>query len=67
MNYSKEKAWINKKLAAGVSKQELLNCVGVFSNKKKDRVKREKKLNDKQYEERYNFLANVYYLLSGGK
>ena len=62
--YKREIAWIRKKLAAGVSKQELLNCVGIFSNKKKEKVMQEKNINQKQYEERYKFLGNVYFLLN---
>lgn len=42
--YKREIAWIRKKLAAGVSKQELLNCVGIFSNKKKEKVMQKKYL-----------------------
>lgn len=41
-----------------------MNCVGAFSNKKKDRVIQEKNLSEKEYKKRYNFLGNVYYLLS---
>lgn len=67
MNYSKERAWIDRKLSSGVSKEQLLHGVGSFSNKKKQRVMQEKGLSEKQYQERYDFLANVYYLLSGGK
>lgn len=63
-NYNKEKRWINKKLRQGVSKKELLNTVGMFSNKKKEKVMAQKKLSEKQYKERYDFLAKVYYLLS---
>lgn len=63
-NYKREIAWIRKKLSSGVSKQELIYCVGVFSNKKKERVMQEKNLNQKQYEERYKFLGNVYFLLN---
>lgn len=63
-NYNKEKRWINKKLRQGVSKKELLNTVGMFSNKKKEKVMAQKRLTEKQYKERYDFLAKVYYLLS---
>ena len=59
--------WIQKKLLSGVDRNELLNCVGAFSNKKKERVMKEKGLNDRQYRDRYDFLAKVYYLLSGGR
>lgn len=60
------RAWINKKLRSGVSKTELLNCVGAFSNKKKERVKAQKGLSEAEYKKRYDFLAKVYYILSGG-
>jgi|GEM_PF-3664581 len=62
--YSRERAWIRSKQAKGVSKTELLNCVGVFSNKKKSRVMSEKGLSDREYKKRYDFLANVYFLLN---
>ena len=63
-NYNKERRWINKKLRSGVSKKELLNTVGMFSNKRKEKVMAQKNLSERQYKERYNFLARVYYLLS---
>ena len=59
--------WVNKKLRSGVSKDELLHCVGTFSNKKKQKVMAEKKLNERQYKERYEFLAKVYIVLSNKK
>lgn len=62
--YFRERAWIRSKQAKGVSKTELLNCVGVFSNKKKSRVMSEKNLSEKEYAKRATFLARVYYLLS---
>ncbi len=64
-DYSRERSWILKKLNSGNTTQnELLNCVGAFSNKKKERVMQEKRLSEKDYKKRYNFLGNVYYLLS---
>ena len=60
------KAWVNKKLRSGVPKAELLNCVGAFSNKKAERVMKEKNLTKAQYEKRWDFLSKVYYILSGG-
>ena len=63
-NYNREKKWINKKLRQGVSREELLNTVGMFSNKRKEKVMAQKKLTERQYKERYDFLARVYYLLS---
>lgn len=59
----KAKAWINKKLNSGVTKSQLRSCVGAFSNKSKKRVMQEKKLTEKQYKERYEFLSKVYSLL----
>ncbi|MBQ4509345.1 MAG: hypothetical protein II984_01355 [Clostridia bacterium] len=56
----KAKAWVHKKLKQGVPKQELLNCVGAFSNKDKSKVMKEKNLNEKQYKRRYNFLYEAY-------
>ena len=63
-NYNKEKRWIEKKRRQGVSEKELLNTVGMFSNKKKEKVTAEKKLSEKEYKQRYDFLARVYYILS---
>ena len=57
-NYAKK--WINKKLKQGVTRKELLNCVGMFSNKPKSKVMKEKGLTEKQYKQRYNFLNQVY-------
>lgn len=62
--YKNEYAWIKRKLASGVSKDELRECVGAFSNKSKDRIMREKNLSSKQYDKRNKFLSNVYYILS---
>ena len=62
--YFRERAWIKSKYAKGVSKRDLMNCVGAFSNKKKERVMREKGLSEREYKKRYNFLINVYYLLN---
>ena len=63
----KAEAWVNKKLRQGVSKQELLHCVGSFSNKKKQKVMAEKRLTERQYQERYDFLAKAYIVLSSKK
>ena len=60
-------AWVNKKLRSGVPKEELLHCVGAFSNKKKQRVMAEKRLTEKEYKERYDFLAKAYIVLSNKK
>jgi len=65
--YKKEYAWIKKKLKKGQSQSELLNCVGSFSNKSKIRVMNEKNITKDEYEKRYKFLENVYYLLSSKK
>ena len=65
MKYSKERAWIRKKLyRENISQKELLHTVGMFSNKKKNKVMAEKNINSAEYDRRYKFLANVYYLLS---
>ena len=61
--FYKERAWINKKIKQGVTKRELLNTVGIFSNKSKHKVMLEKNLTSKQYDERYKFLHNVFCLL----
>lgn len=65
MSYKKEYAWINKKYRQGVSKSELLNSVGIFSNKDKKKVMSQKKLSSKDYEKRKSFLFNVYSILTG--
>lgn len=57
------KRWIRKKLSQGVSRDELRNCVGAFSNRSKKAVMAEKKLTEKQYKQRYDFLSKVYSLL----
>ena len=54
------KAWVHKKLKQGVPKKELLYCVGVFSNKEKAKVMKQKNLSSKQYERRHNFLYKAY-------
>ena len=61
--YYRERAWIKKKINQGVSKKELFNNVGIFSNKSKKKVMAEKKLTAKEYDKRYKFLHNVYMLL----
>ena len=63
-NFRRERAWIQKKYAQGVSKSDLMNSVGIFSNKKKERVMGEKGLSEREYKKRYAFLANVYFLLN---
>lgn len=68
MKYSKERAWIKKKLRKEkLTQGELLQTVGMFSNKKKNKVMAEKNINSAEYEKRHNFLANVYHLLSSEK
>ena len=57
-------AWINKVLNdEGISKRELYHRVGTFSNKPKNQVMKAKKLTSKQYERRYNFLAECFMIL----
>jgi hypothetical protein len=60
----KARNWAERKLRQGVPKNELLHCVGAFSNKKKQKVMAEKKLNERQYKQRYDFMAKVYVYLS---
>ena len=57
------RAWIKKKQSEGVDKRVLLNTVGMFSNKKKETVMKQKGLNEQQYRKRYGFLARVYSIL----
>ena len=57
-------AWINKKINSGVSRDELRETVGRFSNRDKKKVMAEKGLNEAQYKQRYDFLAKVYTVLS---
>ena len=64
MSFKREHAWINKKLSSGVSRDELRESVGMFSNKNKKKVMAQKNLTEEGYKKRYVFLANVYYLLS---
>ena len=64
MKYKKERAWINKKLRSGVSRDELRVCVGMFSNKNKNKVMAQKNLSEAEYQKRYGFLANVFCILS---
>ena len=64
---SKEEYWIRKKIQAGQSQEDLIRCVGSFSNKKKDLVMKIKRINDAEYNKRYSFLARVYDLLTSGK
>ena len=66
-NFIKERVWIRKKIESGVNPNDLKNCVGIFSDKKKKDVMNKKNLSSKQYENRYNFLSNVYYLLDNEK
>ena len=61
--YKREHAWINKKLKSGVSRDELRESVGMFSNKNKSKVMAQKGLTEEAYKKRYGFLANVYSIL----
>ena len=61
------RAWIEKKERSGVSRSTLRHTVGCFSNKKREKVMREKSLSSAEYERRYRFLGNVYELLCSGK
>ena len=66
-SYSKEKAWIAKKRAMGVSDEQLLNGVGLWSNKKKEDEMKRRNLSSKEYDKKHKFLLNVYNLLSENK
>ena len=57
------RAWIRKKQREGVDKRVLLNTVGMFSNKKKETVMKQKGLSEQEYNKRYGFLAVVYSIL----
>ena len=57
------RAWIKKKIKSGVSQRELYKSVGIFSNKDKKDVMKEKRLTSKQYDKRYDFLGEVFTLL----
>ena len=65
--YRRERAWILKKINKGVPQSELLESVGIFSNRKKKRVMESKGISSKQYEKRKEFLGNAYVLLSNEK
>ena len=53
--YRRERAWILKKINKGVPQSELLESVGIFSNRKKKRVMESKGISSKQYEKRKEF------------
>ena len=59
----KAQEWIDRKIRSGVDPRYLKHTVGCFSNKKKQRVMKEKNLSSKAYDERYNFLYKVYSIL----
>ena len=63
----KARAWINKKLRQGVSRKDLYNSVGAFSNKKKEIVMKQKGLTEKQYQQRYDFCYKVFIALESDK
>ena len=56
-------AWIRKKINEGYTQQQLHHNVGVFSNKEKVDVMKNKKLSSKQYDKRYKFLFVAFSLL----
>ena len=68
MKYNKKAlAWINKKVYKNnVDPRILEETTGRFSNRKKEKVMKEKKLSEKQYEKRYSFLSDVHFILSNG-
>ena len=64
-NLKKERAWINKKLSEeNLTPAQLRTTVGMFSNKKKSKVMAQKNISSEEYDKRYNFLKNVYFILS---
>lgn len=65
--YKCERAWIRKKIDKGVLQDELLTSLGIFSNRKKKSVMEQKRLSEKQYKKRKEFLGNCYVLLSNEK
>ncbi len=50
--YKREKTWIAKKRAKAVSDEELLHCIGLWSNKKKADVMKKEKLTSKEYDKK---------------
>ena len=67
VKYKRERAWIFKKVNNGVNQEELRESVGIFSNRKKKQVMAQKKLSEKQYKKRKEFLGNAYVLLCNEK
>lgn len=65
MARTREEQWIEKKLRQnpGLTKSQLRQTVGMFSNKSPKKVMTEKGLSQKEYAERRAFLSNVYNLL----
>ena len=68
MGYNKKAlAWINKKVYKdNVDPRVLEETTGIFSNRKKEKVMKEKKLSEKQYKKRYSFLCDAHLILSNG-
>ena len=66
-NYKQERSWIRKKINKGVLQDELRTSVGIFSNRKKKSVMKQKGLSEKQYKKRRAFLGNCYVLLNNEK
>lgn len=58
------RAWIHKKIKSGVKQAELRDSVGLFSNRKKEETMKMKKMTSKQYDRRYSFLEEVFFLLT---
>lgn len=54
----------SEKRAKAVSDEELLHCVGLWSNKKKADVMKKEKLTNKEYDKKRKFLFNVFNILS---
>ena len=68
MRYNKKAlAWINKKVYKdNIDPRVLEETTGRFSNRKKEKVMKEKNLSEKQYKKRYSFLCDAHLILSNG-
>ena len=54
------KAWVDKKLRQGVNSKELYNCLGFFSNAKKEKKMKQKNLSSSGYDKRYEFCYKAF-------
>ena len=66
--YSKERKWIRNILnSSNITQAELYNTVGLFSNKSKEKVMKEKNITSSEYDKRRKFLYKVFCLLESEK